>query len=86
MNLRGIMLNDKATRWNMKEYLNFTFKKIYNVFGNYWTVRNYKNEMLGTVSFNNSWNIYAWRQCRSVVMSPNCLRKLADSMEKLKSK
>ena len=61
-------------------------KKVNNPFGNYWIVYNHKGEPLGTFSYDERWKKYAWQQAEDIQMSSDCLRNLADIMDKRRTK
>jgi len=57
-------------------------KKINNLYGDYWIVRNKKKEFLGTFSYVINWKTMFWGQSSKMGMSIGCLRELADAMER----
>ena len=62
--------------------MSLKIKYIHNIFGNYWIVRNQKNEILGTLGFRRDWKRLRWNQHKDIDMASDCLRELADAMDK----
>lgn len=63
----------------MKRRLNI--KKVNNIFGNDWIVKNSKRELLGTFSYRKDWKRMSWKQNPDMEMSDDCLDELSKAMK-----